>query len=381
MIRLPGRIPLSIHPLFWLVSAFIGYFYTPYSFLLVLTWMVVIFLSVLVHEYGHAITALCFGKKPEITLTAFGGVTTYEASHLSLFRQFLIVLNGPIAGVLLGALAYGLLFLNWAFPLLVNNALQYLALVNIFWTIVNLLPILPLDGGQLLRIVLEALFGVRGIKMAFFIAMVLASSLSAFLLLRKAYIGGVILFLFAFESYRSWVASKELSSSDKDEELKQQLFEAEKTLLEGKKAAAIVAFEEIVERAKTGMIYQTASQYLGLLYYREGRKKEGYETLYKVRRLLTKDALYALHDLAFEEEDYVLVTELSTECFKEFQTVDVALRNARAYGHLGNAKFSGGWLQSAHNLSKLPLDAVLSETAFKTVEKSAVFQKFIRKLR
>ncbi len=45
--------------------------------------------------------------------------------------------------------------------------LKYTQVANLFWTIVNLLPVLPLDGGQLLRIVLEAAFGVKDLRRLF----------------------------------------------------------------------------------------------------------------------------------------------------------------------------------------------------------------------
>jgi hypothetical protein len=97
MIRIPGRIPVSIYPTFWIVAALIGYV-NSMSWMGTLIWMGIIFVSVLFHEFGHALTAVMFGKNPRIELVAFGGLTYHEGENLPFWKQFFIVLDGPLFG-------------------------------------------------------------------------------------------------------------------------------------------------------------------------------------------------------------------------------------------------------------------------------------------
>jgi stage IV sporulation protein FB len=165
MIKIPGRIPISIFPTFWIVAALIGYV-NSLSWIGTLIWMLVIFISVLFHEFGHALTALLFGRHPRIELVAMGGLTYHEGENLPFWKQFLIVFDGPLFGFILFLLSTAML----QFFVITNEALisglKITQWVNLFWTVLNLVPVMPLDGGQLLRIVCEGFWGVRGFKYA-----------------------------------------------------------------------------------------------------------------------------------------------------------------------------------------------------------------------
>jgi stage IV sporulation protein FB len=104
MIKINGTIPLAITPTFWMLAALIGYLNSQ-SLPLTLIWMVVIIISVLVHEYGHALTAMAFGQRARIELVSFGGVTHRHGHKLNLWKEFLVVLNGPCLGLLLCAVS------------------------------------------------------------------------------------------------------------------------------------------------------------------------------------------------------------------------------------------------------------------------------------
>src|SRR5580692_10894316 len=93
MMRFNGKIPVAISPAFWIFAALIGYLWTG-TFLGALIWVGIIFVSVLFHEFGHALTALLFGKKPRIELVALGGLTYHDGDKLPFWKQFFITLNG-----------------------------------------------------------------------------------------------------------------------------------------------------------------------------------------------------------------------------------------------------------------------------------------------
>lgn len=110
----------------------------------------VVLLSVLVHELGHAFVARRFGLGPvSIVLHGFGGLARF--SRRPTHSQGVIVgLAGPVAGLLLGFLALAVLrLLDWR-SVVALEILDRLVAVNVFWSLFNLLPMFPLDGGQVL---------------------------------------------------------------------------------------------------------------------------------------------------------------------------------------------------------------------------------------
>src|SRR3972149_11388238 len=100
MIRIPGKIPIIIHPTFFIIAALIGYI-NSFSLIGTLIWIGIILVSVIIHEFGHALTALIFGQKPRIELVALGGLTYHEGGGLPYWKQFIIVFDGPLFGFFL----------------------------------------------------------------------------------------------------------------------------------------------------------------------------------------------------------------------------------------------------------------------------------------
>lgn len=73
-------------------------------------WLGIIFVSILVHELGHAFAARAYGQSPSIVLHMLGGVTSWSATtDLGKKRRILVTLAGPGAGFALGLVAYGAL--------------------------------------------------------------------------------------------------------------------------------------------------------------------------------------------------------------------------------------------------------------------------------
>ena len=154
-------IPVFVQPFFWLTMAFIGggmsVLSNPTAQELVNTLVFVAagFLSIMVHEYGHALTMRKFGKSPQIILHGMGGLAVSAGSPLKRGQNILVTLAGPLSQLLLGVIAYLILFSIGAenFPteqsfLFIKNIM----FVSVFWSIINLIPIHPLDGGQLLAL-------------------------------------------------------------------------------------------------------------------------------------------------------------------------------------------------------------------------------------
>lgn len=126
-----------------------------------LVWGGAITVSILVHEFGHAMVARHFRLNPSIELHGWGGLCHHERAA-SDRHDALILIAGPGAGLALGVLVFGAqLFVDpmWMMQHRMLAAFtQYMLYVNLIWSLVNLVPLWPLDGGQLFRLGLMRLF-------------------------------------------------------------------------------------------------------------------------------------------------------------------------------------------------------------------------------
>lgn len=132
--------------------------------------VVLLFGSVLAHEFGHALVAQRFRiRVRQITLNIFGGVTQFERAGLSPRVDFYVSLGGPVASLLLSGLSAVLAALTGSTMLvLVSGA-------NLALGLFNMVPAFPLDGGRVLRAFLEVRLGaLRGSLIALRVGTVLA---------------------------------------------------------------------------------------------------------------------------------------------------------------------------------------------------------------
>ncbi len=154
-------IPTTVHWFFWILSLFVGggmYAQGRDATIALLVHVAVIFVSIMVHELGHALVGRKFGAYPSIGLHGMGGVTHLPGSGFFTRRQHIMVIAaGPLAGLALGLLCLVArdAMRDGAFaPPLLLRFVAFGVFVNFAWTFFNVLPIQPMDGGQILREVL-----------------------------------------------------------------------------------------------------------------------------------------------------------------------------------------------------------------------------------
>ena len=119
---------------------------------------ILFFVSLLLHEYGHAIVARREGMEIEgITLWLFGGVARFKGMFPSAGAEFRIAIAGPLVSLAIGLLA---LLVAWQgrLPEGADAVAAWLGSINLSLLAFNLLPALPLDGGRVLR---SALWGAK----------------------------------------------------------------------------------------------------------------------------------------------------------------------------------------------------------------------------
>lgn len=213
-------IPVRVHPMFWFVSLLLGLGGAPKPDQMLL-WVAAVFVSILVHEMGHALVAQAHGWPPHITLYGFGGLASYRPTYHTTRSSLLISIAGPAAGFLLAAAVLAALRLlghrvEFEWPptsrmpfrwegfdsLRANLLVYYLLYVNIFWGLVNLLPVYPLDGGQMAREVLCVFDRNDGTRQSLWLSLVVAAVIAvlAFTRLDDKYIA----FFFAYLAYTSY---------------------------------------------------------------------------------------------------------------------------------------------------------------------------------
>lgn len=129
---------------YWLVSLFAS---------------LLLFASVLLHELAHALVAQRRGLPVKnITLFIFGGVSNIEQEPKSPGVEFQMALVGPLTSLVIGGLAFLLVFtIGGTSPL--AAILGYLAVANVLLGLFNLVPAFPLDGGRVLRSIIWKLSG------------------------------------------------------------------------------------------------------------------------------------------------------------------------------------------------------------------------------
>ena len=118
-----------------------------------LLWLPVLFVSILLHELGHAFATDAFGYgKSRIVFQGMGGVAISRGGYRTPKKAIGVSLAGPAVSALLAAASGGAL---WALtgslastPGPLGAFLFLMFQANVFWTVFNLLPIYPMDGGQ-----------------------------------------------------------------------------------------------------------------------------------------------------------------------------------------------------------------------------------------
>lgn len=195
--------PIEVQPGFWLLAAFLGMdtAKTPAQFGV---WIAVVLSSFLVHELGHATVARAFGQSPRIALYMMGGVTVWAPTRdLGRWRRIAVTLAGPFAGFALAALAgagFVLSGANHGAAGLHVFALRWLLLANLFWSALNLVPVLPFDGGQ----VMAAALGPSRQMLAASLSLVFGLALAYFLWTRYSSVFGAL--IFAYGAISSFLA-------------------------------------------------------------------------------------------------------------------------------------------------------------------------------
>ena len=205
-LRLAG-VPVRVDPLFLLAMGLLGWAMGRQGVFL-LSWMVVATGGVLVHELGHALAFRRFGAEPEVVLWGLGGYTTGSAQGPG--RSVLVSLAGPGVGLAAGGAALVASRLTGPLSPLAETVLADLVFVNLGWGLFNLLPILPLDGGNVVSAGLDGLTGGAGEKPARIVSVVVAGAVAVLALWADERFVVLLVAWFGIDNVQALLARRDL---------------------------------------------------------------------------------------------------------------------------------------------------------------------------
>ncbi|MDY7232624.1 TPR end-of-group domain-containing protein [Hyalangium rubrum] len=280
-----GTIPVEVQASHLLTSAVLAFSFMPETrpgitgsaAFYVLSWVLIVFVSVLIHELGHALVSRVYGYQPSITLAWMGGHTHPNApGPIPWHRDVLLTLAGPLFGLMLGVACWASLrFLQPE-----SEALQYFlmvgAIANFFWAGFNMLPVLPLDGGRISSVLAVKFFGHRGFVVSQAVALLTCVALVAWGLQQRAPMLTLFFAMFGFQAART--LTEALRGGGKQVGLEQAplvnaLEQAELALSQGETREARVRAASVLDagEALTPELASRAHYLLGWVALKEGQ--------------------------------------------------------------------------------------------------------------
>lgn len=226
--------PVRVHPFFWLVAAILGANSRDVNIMFL--WIGVMFVSILIHEFGHAFAFRRFGDHARVVLYAMGGLAIPENNlwgrQSSRFKtpgqQIFISAAGPLAGfVFAGMTAATILALGMTINFFPGGGLIFWQLgmsdsptaflvehktfvfqlantilfINILWGILNLMPIYPLDGGQISREIFMQFDAQGGMQKSLMLSIAVAGCIALYGLTQGSLLMTI---MFGMLAYSNW---------------------------------------------------------------------------------------------------------------------------------------------------------------------------------
>ncbi len=224
-------VPVRVHPMFWVMSLLvIGIGDTTGVKLIV--GLVIVFISILIHELGHAFTMRYYGEAARVVLYWMGGLAItggdgiwdlgYRQRARSPQEQIIISAAGPAAGFALAALTVAFIYaigmsvivdVSHILPAFgidpgdkelspaADFGLWLMLTINIYWGLLNLLPVYPLDGGQIARQLFLLRNAYEGLTQSLWLSLIVAGAMAVFGLTRKDF---WVAALFGSMAFGSW---------------------------------------------------------------------------------------------------------------------------------------------------------------------------------
>ena len=233
----------------------------------------IVFCAALAHELGHAVYAWICGSRARIVLHALGAHTIIEP-RLSRGRELVSTLAGPLVSIALGLLLFRL---HRAFP--AYSWLTIASFVNLGWGAINLLPVLPFDGGRALLTLLGDEHRAKALLISGTFALVLA--IEGLAVLRSA----PMIFLFgvaAVASLFAWAQQRRVELEERLD-LPGRIEKARCLLAEGEHEQARKLATRVGELARANATANAAWELAAWAELELGLAEQAHDTLSRIR--------------------------------------------------------------------------------------------------
>jgi stage IV sporulation protein FB len=335
---------------------------------------------VLMHELGHAAACLAWGSGADVVLQGFGGATRpRDLSRFGTWRTAALDLAGCAAGFMLAAAALGLI-LKARMPPPALEIARALVAVNVWFSLFNLLPVSPMDGGKLVSGLLGARFGVSGRRAAHVLGLALGAVTAFFFYRTGAMYGAFLVGAMAAGEGRALKRSLSMTAADSDPIMTAELPRARELWDSGRRDEAIAALAALREKTGAGLTYESATLQLAFFMYLTGRVPESY-ALFKAAREadMSAAAKRAYADAALRSGDFEAALRLGRTNFHNAPGPQTAAAAALAAAGLGDVRETVSWLKAA---VRLGLDrSELQAKEFDAVRRTEEFRDFVAGLR
>ena len=228
----------------------------------ILEWIAVVGGSVLAHELGHAVAYRRFGARARIVLSSIFGLTYGEA--LPPGRRIAVALAGPFTGFVLGGLILAVAVIVRPADPGLRLVLGDLVWINLAWGAINLLPILPLDGGNAMAAILERLGRRNATREALVVSLATAllASVAAVAVGQPWLL--ILLVFFAVANYDQFRSLADVGRRG-------EVSAAATRVLQGQHDAGIAELEAIERSARSGAFRQDVARILAWSLLAAGR--------------------------------------------------------------------------------------------------------------
>jgi len=211
-------VPVRVHAVFWLSAVLLGLMVHRGAgeVWAVGAWVVVMFFAILLHELGHAIAGRSFGLVPEVHLVAMGGLTSFPGGRrLSHGRSIVVSFAGPAVGIVVGGIALAVMMFAQRLPEPARVVLGDVVFTNLGWALFNLVPIVGLDGGNMMAAAFDRFFGARGVRAARVVSILVAGAIIAYgVAVREIWLV-FLMGMLAVQNYAAWQSESQWAATNR----------------------------------------------------------------------------------------------------------------------------------------------------------------------
>ena len=248
--------------------------------------------------------------------------------------------------------------------------------LNIYWLIINLSPLKPLDGGQIAEYLLIKWFGSeKGSWITLMLGNCVALTGLLYFLIQQSYIFAGLFFFYGlknFQAFRSNLKQKPSPFS--------RCNEAIQALEKGELEKARKIFTKLV-KSKDEYIRLHSLEGLARILDREGKQQEACQLLSKIDPNKLSTGKWLLCQLAYTQGNFALIAKHANDIYDIRPTFETALLNAKTFARLNDSVLSAGWLNTALQFDEAKdksIQEILADNAFDLVRQHESFQRQLK---